>query len=253
MAIAASGEPNICLTLTMNTATGDNPAERYRLLHNGWKSLVKRILRQFKKPPEQRWILTTDEGYQYQEIKTHRITNNTPSGKIDALHYMAFAEETQAGEPHLHILLRTDFIPQRWISQQMAELIASPVCWIEKIKGAKAAIKYVTKYVTKAPAQFGNSRRYWYSRKYQVNTPNKAEQPIFDRNTAQLVNQAFAELIREIVVKGLVPLLITKKEVRLLPASAMASIYPDLSAEKSDARLAASWVWLHSWRQRCRI
>ena len=105
-AVAASGEPNICLTLTINVATGETPSERYRILHNSWKILAKRILRQFKLPAEKRWTLKTEDGHEYQDIVSYRVTRNTSSDKITALHYMAFAEETKQKEPHLHILLR---------------------------------------------------------------------------------------------------------------------------------------------------
>ena len=63
----------------------------------------------------------------------------------------------------------------------MQELQNSPIVWIEKIKGPRAAIAYVTKYVTKAPAQFGRSKRYWMSRNYQLTKQSKDEVPTFDK------------------------------------------------------------------------
>jgi hypothetical protein len=136
--LAASGQPNKCLTLTVAPTSGLNPTDRRKKLHDAWKKLVKRILR------KHRW---------------------------SKLPYMAFLERTKAGEPHLHILLRCNFISQRWLAEQMRELIGAPIVWIEQIKNTAQAIHYVTKYVTKEPAQFGTGKRYWVSRKWRIGEP----------------------------------------------------------------------------------
>jgi hypothetical protein len=252
-AIAASGEPNACLTLTVNVATGENIVERYKLLHNAWKILVKRVLREFMKPPEKRWRLTTDEDYEYYEISSYHRTRRVKAKSIKRLHYMAFPEETENHQPHLHILLRTKYIPQRWISQQMKQIINSPIVWIEKVKGAPGAIAYVTKYVTKMPAQFGTSKRYWCSKFFRLKNREKPEQPLFSRLNSQLVHMPFAEFIREIVVKGQIPLPITPTEVRVLSLREWSGMCRTEDPEVADVRTVQSWLWLGSWRKRCAI
>lgn len=217
-AVAAAGEPNACLTLTIKSNYAESTVHRYQALHGAWKSLVKRIIRQFRLVPAKRWLLTSSDGYPYQSIRSYAITTEVPADAKPRCHYMAFNEETEAGEPHLHILLRMPFIPQDWLSQQMAELIDSPVVWIEKIKGAKSAIKYVAKYVAKAPAQFGKSRRYWISKWWRVNTPDEYEAPLFDRRHSQLVRKSFRELRNEIIWKGLIPVKQTRTIIRLFTA-----------------------------------
>lgn len=163
LALAASGEPNRMLTLTVNPKLGDSPNDRRNLLHDAWKRLVKRILR----------------FYGWKE-----------------LHYMAFLERTKRGEPHLHILLRCGYISQRWLSRQMQQMIAAPIVWIERIKGTRHAIKYVTKYVTKAPAQFGKGKRYWVSRKWEVNKPDKVAREPFNWRTTSVVRERWSELVQ---------------------------------------------------------
>lgn len=170
MAEAAAGEPNKLLTLTVNVATGEGPAHRRDLLHDAWKKLVKRINRQFAIAPERRWTLTGQARTPEREAQVRRITSKTEAKKCESIPYFAFLERTKRGEPHLHILLRTPFIPQDWLSEQMRDLMGSPIVWIEAIKGAKHAVAYVTKYITKAPAQWGNKKRYWRSRNWKVNT-----------------------------------------------------------------------------------
>ena len=162
VALATAGEPNKILTLTVNPAQGNNPTDRRAMLHDAWKKLVKRILRKHK------WA---------------------------ALPYMAFLERTKAGEPHLHILLRCPFISQRWLSQQMKELIGAPIVWIEKINSTKHAVRYVTKYVSKAPAQFGNGKRYWVSRGWELRKVEREERPIFDPITTRVVRERWEETL----------------------------------------------------------
>jgi hypothetical protein len=253
MAIAASGRPTICLTLTHYFEASADQAAHYRGLHAAWKVLVKRILRQFKKPPEKRWILKTEEEDEYQDLKTKYITSKTRAGRIKRLHYMAFAEETQNGEPHLHILLRTVFIPQRWISQQMQEIIASPITWIEKVKGPKAAIAYVTKYVTKAPAQFGKSKRYWMSRWYQLKKWERTKATLYERINNKVVFQKFEEFIREVVITRSIARIVSPREVELYSRTTKGSHLDPGKIFHDDVEGVRSYLWLATWRQRLRI
>lgn len=253
MAIAASGKPTICLTLTHWYEPGGDQEAHYRQLHSAWKVLVKRILRQFNKPPTQRWILTTPDGDEYQDLRDIAITSKTRAKRIKKLHYMAFAEETENGEPHLHILLRTVFIPQKWISQQMKQIMQSPIVWIEKIKGPKAAIAYVTKYVTKAPAKFGKSRRYWVSRWYQLIKRERDKRSLYDRINTRVVFQEFTELVREIVVQNIIPKVLEKGELELYSQkAARLRLSPD-QIFADDVERMRSYLWLSTWRQRLRI
>jgi len=135
MAQAAGGDPNRFLTLTVSPLVGDSPTDRRGLLAVAFNHLVKRLRRRF------------------------------PGQEVE---YLAVVEETKAGEPHLHVLLRAPFIPQNWLSEQMRELLSSPIVDIRKIKGASQVVRYVAKYVTKAPAQFASFKRYWSSRGYQL-------------------------------------------------------------------------------------
>lgn len=167
LALAASGEPNRFLTLTVNPTIGDSPAARLKLLSHAWNVLVKRLRRQMGKAP------------------------------ID---YLAVVESTKAGEPHLHILLRSPYIPHAMISEAMEELIGAPIIDIRKIRSQVEVVRYVAKYITKRPTQFGTSKRYWHSRAYELpddGPPFIPWEPTFRwfvayRPTAQLYEQWFA-------------------------------------------------------------
>lgn len=169
MALAASGKPNKMLTLTVNPSVGISAADRYRLLHEAWKKLVKRILRHY------RW---------------------------KKLHYMAFVEKTKRGEPHLHVLLRCEFLPQKWLSAQMRDLVGAPFVWISKVRDQLGAVTYVSKYVTKEPGRFGNSRRYWASRQWSLDPVEPDSLPVFDRLTMRLERASYRNTMQQRIGQG---------------------------------------------------
>lgn len=144
MAMAAGGLPERFLTLTINPDEGADPADRLAILANSWRLIVKRLRR-------------------------------LHPGKV--IEFLAVVEETKAGEPHLHILLRSPYIPQGLLSGWMKELANSPIVDIRRIKNAREVVRYVAKYITKAPAQFGSRKRYWHSGHWEVDPYEKPETP----------------------------------------------------------------------------
>jgi len=130
VAIALSGEPQRFLTLTVSPDKYSSPAERLQKLSWAWRTVVKRLRRKYGR---------------------------------DSVEYFVVVEETKKGEPHLHILLRGKFLPQKELSEAMSDLIGAPIVYIEKVSSNKKVARYVAKYVGKKPAQFGTSKRYWQS------------------------------------------------------------------------------------------
>jgi len=144
IALAASGEPIRFLTLTVNPQREGTPESRLLELANAWRVTVKRLRRLHPK---------------------------------ESIEYLAIVEQTKNGEPHLHILLRSPYISQHYISDCMAELIDAPIVDIRRIRQPAEVIRYVAKYVTKAPARIGTSKRYWTSQGYEL---DKQERTILD-------------------------------------------------------------------------
>lgn len=196
---AIAGTPNRMLTLTCRASVGQSPTHRRHLLHQAWRTLEKRLVRQLALPAEQRWkvdLAATDARLsaaisRYAKDNDPRILRTINALAAEIAHkqrerdrklrrivaiddrrndttwrYFAFLERTERGEPHLHILIRSRYIDQRWISMQMAELLNSPVCWIQAIAETEKAVSYASKYVGKEPAQFGKGKRYWRSRSW---------------------------------------------------------------------------------------
>jgi len=144
MALAASGEPIRFLTLTVNPHRDGTPETRLLELANAWRITIKRLRRLHPHEP---------------------------------IEYLAIVEETKNHEPHLHILLRSPFIQQRYLSECMASLIDAPIVDIRRIRNPREVIRYVAKYVTKAPARIGQCKRYWASQGYEL---DKEQQAVLD-------------------------------------------------------------------------
>jgi len=138
MALAASGDATRFVTVTVNPRSYSSPEERCRKLAWAWRTFIMQLRRRYPK---------------------------------DTFEYLAVVEETKQGEPHLHILMRSRYVPHALISKAMRLLIDAPVVHIRKVTSQRNAIGYVAKYITKAPKQFGNAKRYWNSQHYELDRP----------------------------------------------------------------------------------
>lgn len=133
--MAVAGEPTTFITLTSNPHSNNLPCDRARALVDGWRTLVKRIKKTFR---------------------------------YDRFEYLVVMEATKRGEPHLHILCRAKFIPQKWLSDQWADIVGAPIVDIRKIRSASMAASYVAKYIGKDPHKFGTLKRYYRSQRWRA-------------------------------------------------------------------------------------
>jgi len=129
-ALASEGHPNTFLTLTVNPAFGDDPDDRARKLSRAWRLVRQRAMRKYR---------------------------------YKSLPFLAVFERTKADEPHLHILLRVAWLDQRWLSNQMAELMGAPIVDIRRVTSERGAARYIAKYLGKDPHSFDGCKRYWRS------------------------------------------------------------------------------------------
>jgi len=172
LARAAAGSATRFLTLTVNPSVGSSPAERLRMLSHAWRTVVKRIRR--------------EHGH-------------------DSCEFLAVVEETKKGEPHLHILLRSVYLPQKFLSDAMNELISSPIVDIRKIRNRREVINYVAKYIAKAPAQFDGSKRYWTSKNWEPPVEVKTEHEETFAYPWQVDKRPLFQVLDEWVHEGFVP------------------------------------------------
>jgi len=80
--------------------------------------------------------------------------------------YLRVLEQTAAGWPHYHMLARTGFIAQKWLSTLWDHLTGAPIVDIRKIKDTDTAIRYATKYLTKQGVIAFTRRRMSWSKTF---------------------------------------------------------------------------------------
>lgn len=144
---AHRGLPNTFLTLTVNPKWGVSKDHRARSLKEAWT----RIHRKAKK-------------------EQHK----------EELEYLCVFEVTKAGEPHLHVLCRSSWIDQKWLSDQMKAEMDAPIVDIRRVNNPKKAATYVAKYVSKQPEKFPGTKRYWRSLHYFCLPKEEWEDPLPD-------------------------------------------------------------------------
>lgn len=111
--------------------------------------------------------------------------------------YIAVFEATEQGWPHLHILWRGHWLAQRWLSDQMTELLNSPIVDVRKIDNVRRRAFYVAKYFSEAPVRFGTCKRYWTSKTFGKPYSTDAE-PAFPKPIAVAVTrEPIADLLRQ--------------------------------------------------------
>jgi hypothetical protein len=146
VALARSGHPDKFITLTASPQAGDSPVQRAKALARAWRVILARAKRLWK---GKKW------------------------------EYLAVFEATKRGEPHLHIIARCPFVPQRWLSEQAKDIVKSPIVDIRAVKSERQVAAYVTKYIGKDPHRFGTCKRYWHSAHWSQTDP---EEPEYDHS-----------------------------------------------------------------------
>lgn len=147
---AYRGRPNTFITLTVNPEVGENPADRAQKLVNAWRKVRRRA------------------KYLCGNVRVP---------------FIAVFEETEKGEPHLHILSRLKWIPQDWLSDQMKAEIGAPIVDIRRISSRRAASRYVSKYIGKSPEKYAGCKRYWRSLDYLIEPRKERIDPIGERTS----------------------------------------------------------------------
>lgn len=146
IAEACGGEPTTFITLTSKRIPGLPPAQAAQALARAWRIVRKRTMRRYG---------------------------------MAKLPFLCVFQATQLGWPHLHIVARTSWIDQKWLSQQMDELIGSPIVDIRKIDNPGRVGGYVSRYIGRGSERFGTCKRYWQSQDYDLRPePPKKDQPV---------------------------------------------------------------------------
>jgi hypothetical protein len=168
IAQAHRGHANTFVTLTCRRGTHETPNQAASALAQAWRTIHKRAIREASRDPKKTphphgaappmgWPPETKEPIPNQI--------RLPKGRLE---YLVVIEAHASGWPHLHILCRSMWIAHEWLSAQMAELLDSPICFVQRITQQGMVAAYVAKYCGKCAHRFGTTKRYWQSRGYQI-------------------------------------------------------------------------------------
>lgn len=104
-------------------------------------------------------------------------------GVAEKIPFLAVFENHKSGWPHLHILVRSPYINQKYLSEMSDHYGAGVIVDIRAVKGGAQAAFYVAKYVSKGPGKYEGCKRYWRSLDWDAAPTKeeieKTEQPIW--------------------------------------------------------------------------
>lgn len=89
-------------------------------------------------------------------------------GRFSNFHFMAVFERHKSGFPHLHLLLKSQYIPWRWLRSTWEGITGSHEVHIRKISSQGLEAFYVAKYIGKDLAGFRGCKRWWRSYGYST-------------------------------------------------------------------------------------
>lgn len=127
--------PNKLITLTVSNSLWDSP----RAAYEGTKSKVTELA-----------------------VKLRR--------KFGEFEYFKVLEVTKAGWPHYHLIVRSEYIPQRTISAMWAQLTGATIVDVRRIKKHRDVYFYVVKYLAKQRYIPWTTRRVSWSKNFFLPT-----------------------------------------------------------------------------------
>ncbi len=169
VAIGLAGDPKKLLTLPAKPKPDESPVAMAKRLSLAWRRLHRKM---------KRWL------------------------NIPKLPHFTVVERHDSGFPHLHILLRCAFIPQRWLSQQWKIESGSKIVDIRDVAKRRNIVGYVTKYLGKDPHKFGTTKRYWRSQDWCPKTPAEEREKLFLGHKPKQIKEHIRERTQRIVASG---------------------------------------------------
>lgn len=136
--IAAAAKPRALLTLTVRHTDYECPDEAAEALKRGLRLLRLRL-------------------------KRHPMLQN--------FRFLAVFEKHKSGWPHLHLLIKGQYLPWQQLRSMWEGITGSYMVDIRRIKTNGQAAMYVAKYIGKDLSAFAHCKRWWRSTGYTEEQP----------------------------------------------------------------------------------
>jgi len=201
IAQAHRGKPNTFITLTCKFGTPPTADEAALALSQAWRLVHKRALREAARDLEKRPLPAGPVPPGGWKVNAQgRVPRQVTliNGKLP---YLVVIEATKLGWPHLHVLARSKWIGQQWLSLQMNQLLGSPIVHIARVNKQSQVAGYVAKYCNKCEHKFGTAKRYWETQSFALSKYQRRKEPlgeewgtwIADTHIKRIVNHWIAE------------------------------------------------------------
>lgn len=164
-----AGKPSKFLTLTVAAKRGISREQRARSLKDAWVAWIAKLRREHP-------------------------------GEV--VEYAYVFEDTEKGEPHMHILGRWPWVDKAEISAYFGKKIGAPNTRIEAVKSQKGLASYLTDYLKKGPTRFGTLKRYGFSKGYRIRKRVKEAIPKVWQGHVTQVDQPYHLLQIDYFIKG---------------------------------------------------
>ncbi len=96
--------------------------------------------------------------------------------QLSNFEFLAVFEKHKSGYPHLHLLIKGNFLPWKMLRTMWEEITGSYMVDIRKISTVGLAALYCAKYIGKDLSSFEHCKRWWRSRAYNEVTPLTREE-----------------------------------------------------------------------------
>lgn len=123
-----------------------------RMLTLTWRPIANQDKAQAAHEIKRAWVRWRKRAARYLSVPTIR--------------YVLICEWTHNGQPHLHVLLDTEYIPQQLASKWWRECSGNPIVDIRTIRTAAGAAKYLSNYLSKDLWMPKKQRKYTSSRSH---------------------------------------------------------------------------------------
>lgn len=115
---------------------------------------------------------------------------------VKSIPYCWHREAHQNGTSHLHVLMRIETVPTKtWTSNNWKDLTGSFKIQWDPITSQGGIASYVTKHTAKPPAKFGNCKRYFATRDWDLRQAQEGE-PFPDVGALYMIVQLSAAALQ---------------------------------------------------------
>lgn len=193
MAKIASGRPTRSITLTCPAGKFRTRLQAAQAMKKAWTRLAAEIRKRFEMHPALRWLPPRERHLKEKAMRSRG--KPTSWDKPHGFEYCLVWELHKNGWPHLHILTRGCFIPQKWLSYWWNRLGIGPIVWIKRadpsiLEAAHSAKTfgregehfirrpedYVTKCIAQSAAALAPLRLVQFSKGYVLQEEEQTDQ-----------------------------------------------------------------------------